>query len=78
MLNENGETVTVQKRHLMSIMEADSIWKSENPKLVAGKSKFASLCPKNVLLTSKLQQNVCVFIYHEHFISAFIDFSPLI
>ena len=48
-------------------MEAYSIYKSEIPKLVAGKSKFASLSHKNVLLKPKLPRNVCLCIYHENF-----------
>ena len=44
MLNKIGETITVQKEHLiMSVMEAYSIWKSQNLKLVPGKPKLASL-----------------------------------
>ena len=65
MLNKNGETITVQKQHLiLSVMEAYSIWKSKHLKLVAGKPKFVSLHPKNVLLTSKLPQNVCLCKHH--------------
>ena len=53
--NEKGEEIVLQKRHLvMSVREAHSIRKTENPNLTAGKSKFASLRPKNVLLTMKI------------------------
>ena len=48
MLNKNGKTKTVQKRHLiMSVMEAYSVWKSKNLKLVAGKPKLGSRFPQN-------------------------------
>jgi len=67
-LNDKGDETTMQKRHLvMSVREAYSIWKADNPNMIAGKSKFASLRPKNVLLTSKLPRNVCVCKHHEKF-----------
>lgn len=35
-----------------------------------GKSKFAELQPKHMLLSSKLPHNVCMCKYHENFIMA--------
>ena len=65
----SGSKVKKQKRHLqMSVMEAYFIWKSENPTIKMGKSKFAQICPPFVQLTSQLPRNVCVCQYHANFI----------
>ena len=66
---ENGHKIKKQKRHLvMSVLEAHSLWKAENPGKKVGKSTFTTLRPKHVLLTSKLPRNVCVCKYHANFI----------
>ena len=49
-------------------MEAYNLWKTENPLVKMGKSKFADLRPKFVQLTSQLPRNVCVCKYHANFI----------
>ncbi|KAJ4444344.1 hypothetical protein ANN_06136, partial [Periplaneta americana] len=60
----------MQIRHLMfSIKVAHEIFSTENGKII-GKSKFAELRPKHVLLSNKLPHNVCLCKYHENFINA--------
>jgi hypothetical protein len=65
---DDGTRVHKQKRHLlMSISEAFSLFAEENPN-ICKISKFASLRPKNVLLSSDTPQNVCGCVYHTNII----------
>ena len=52
----------------MKIGEAYSLFVDENPNVTIGKSKFAELRPKEVLLSSKTSCNICGCIYHENMI----------
>ena len=66
-----GTKTKHQKRHLTSsILEVFALFKEEYPDITVGKSKFADLRPKHVLLSSKLPHNVCLCRYHENFINA--------
>ena len=52
----DNKKIKVQKYHrVMSVMEAYRLFKRDNPTVKVGKSKFAKLRPKNVLLTSNCQ-----------------------
>ena len=62
---EDGTKVRRQKRHLvMTINEAHKEFTHENPLSKVGKSTFASLRPKHVLLNSQMPHNVCGCKYH--------------
>ena len=64
--NEDGKQ-KLQKRHLyMTIKEAYAIFKTENPDIKLGLSKFADLRPPNVLLSSQTPANVCTCVYHQN------------
>lgn len=57
----------VQKRHLtMTVHEAYKCFCHDKPDLVIGKSKFAELRPKHVLLSSQTPTNACLCRYHEN------------
>lgn len=57
----NGEKSKVQARHLTtSINEVYAMFKEANPNIKIGRSKFADLRPKYVLLSSQLPRNVCL------------------
>lgn len=65
--HKNGTKLKMQKRHLyMTVGETFQLFKADNPDYAVGVSKFASLRPKHVLLTSKLPQNVCGCKYHNN------------
>ena len=65
----NSGKIKMQKRHLvMTVAEAYQTFKSEFPNYIIGKSKFASMRPKNVLLTSDMPQNVCGCKYRSNII----------
>ena len=67
--DENGDKHKEQLRILtMTIGEAYSLFVDENPNVTIGKSKFAELRPKEVVLSSKMPCNVCGCIYHENMI----------
>ena len=69
--NEAGEKEKRQARHLTtSVKEAYALFCEEYPETKIGKSKFAELRPKHVLLLNKLPHNVCMCRYHENFIDA--------
>ena len=51
----------MQARYLtMSVNEARALFSEEHPELHIGKSKFADLRPKHVLLSRKVPHNVCM------------------
>ena len=57
----------LQKRHLyMSIKEPYGVFKDKNPNVKIGLTKFSTLRPLNVLLTSQTPSNVCTCPYHQH------------
>ena len=63
----NGTKVTKQKRHLvMTLSEAYNCFKADHPDVQIGKSKFASLRPKWVFLSSQMPENVCGCRYHKN------------
>ncbi len=67
----DGAKRKIQARHLnMSINEVYALFTDTNPTINIGKSKFAELRPKHVLLSSQLPCNVCLCLYHENFIMA--------
>lgn len=56
-----------KKRHLMfSLKEAHSLFQKEHPEVNIGLSKFSSLRPVNVLLSSDTPHYVCLCQYHEN------------
>ena len=68
---DDGTKERRQVRHLTSsIKEVYALFIKEYPHIRVGKSKFADLRPKHVLLCSKLPHNVCLCKYHENFILA--------
>ena len=57
---KNGKKEHLQKRHLLfSLREAHALFLKENPEVKIGLSKFSSLRPLNVLLSS-LCSSLCV------------------
>lgn len=44
--------------------------KKKNPEIKLGASKFASLRPQHVLLSSQMPSNVCTCVYHENYMMA--------
>lgn len=77
IIDDNGKN-KVQIRHLLfSLKEAYAIFSEEYGKVI-GKSKFATLRPKHVMLNNKLPHNVCLCRYHENFISAINSFHKAV
>jgi hypothetical protein len=71
IIRENGGKSKVQARHLTtSVNEVYAMFREIHPDVMIGKSKFAELRPKHVLLSSQLPRNVCLCKYHENFIMA--------
>jgi len=61
LCKEDGTKEKRQKRHLiMTVSESYKEFKSENPICQIGKSTFASLRPKHVLLNSKMLHSLCI------------------
>ena len=59
----------LQKRHLyMPIKETYAVLKDKYPNAKIGISKFASVQPSEVLLSSQVFSNVCTCIYHQNMI----------
>lgn len=64
---QNGKKEHLQKRHMMfSLKETHALFLEENPDVKVGLSKFSSLRPENVLLSSDMPINVCLCSYHEN------------
>ncbi len=64
---DDGTKEKVQKRHLvMTVGEVYKEFKREHEKFQIGKSTFASLRPKHVLLNSQMPHNVCGCKYHNN------------
>ena len=66
---KNGKKEHLQKRHLLfSLREAHALFLKENPEVKIGLSKFSSLRPLSVLLSSEIPRNVCLCLcqYHEN------------
>ncbi|ESO98174.1 hypothetical protein LOTGIDRAFT_174307 [Lottia gigantea] len=64
-----GNKYTKQKRHLVAtITETYKCFTEDNPSADIGKSKFASLRPRWVLLSSEMPHNVCGCKYHSNVI----------
>ena len=56
-----------QKRHLLNnVTETYELFKKDFPDARIGRSRFASLRPKNVLPFDDIPHNVCVFPLHEN------------
>ena len=71
---EDGSKAKMQTKHLQySVKEVHRMFSSDYPDVKIGKSSFAKLRPKHVLLSSKLPHNVCLCKYHENFITAVDD-----
>ena len=70
-VKENGSCTKYQTRHLTSsVNEVFALFQEEYLKVKIGRSKSASLCPTDVLLSSKIPRNVCLCKYHENVIIA--------
>ena len=68
MITANGKE-KLQKKHLyMHIKETYAVCKDKHPNVKIGISKFASLRPSQVLLSSQSPSNVCTCIYHQNMI----------
>ena len=68
VITANGKE-KLQKRHLyMHIKETCAVFKDKHPNVKIGISKFASLQPSQVLLSSQVPSNVCTCIYHQNMI----------
>lgn len=66
--NSTGQKEVFQIQHMvMTIKEAYSLFKEEYPNSVIHISKFYTLRPKYVLLSSQTPHNVCVCRYHANF-----------
>ena len=64
---QNGKKEHLQKRHLMfSLKKVHALFLKDNPKVQIGLSKFSSLPPINVLLSSEMPRNVFMCQYHEN------------
>lgn len=75
---EDGTKIKMQLRHLSSsINETHQMFCSEFGALV-GKSKFAELRPKHVMLSNKMPHNVCLCKYHENFMNAINSFHKFV
>lgn len=65
----DGKKFKERKRHLvMTVAETWEQFKTQYPDVKVGLSKFASLRPKHILLSSQTPQNVCGCIYHSNMI----------
>ena len=68
--DKNRQKVSCQTHHLTaSVMETYALFCKVYPNKI-GKSTFAELRPKHVLLSSELPHNVCLCKYHKNFINA--------
>lgn len=78
--NETNSTIKVQKHHLYTtVNEVHQVFKKENPTIKIGKSSFANLRPKNVLLMAETPTKVCVCQIHANFnylIESLCNISP--
>ena len=64
---KSGKKEHLQKRHMMlSLKETHALFLKDNPDVKIGLSKFSSLRPENVLLSSEMPVNVCLCSYHEN------------
>ena len=64
---EGGKKRHLQKRHLLySLKEVHALFLKENASIKIGLSKFCSLRPVNVLVSSSTPGNVCCCQYHEN------------
>lgn len=67
---EDGKKIKMQNRHLFSnVLETYALFCDEFGTII-GKSKFAELRPKHVLLSCQTPENVCLCKYHENYILA--------
>lgn len=67
IVRSQGKKTKLQKRHLIwSLKETHAMFKKENADCKIGLSKFSSLRPCNVLLSSKLPRTVCLCQQHEN------------
>nr|XP_047127742.1 uncharacterized protein LOC101237623 [Hydra vulgaris] len=67
----------IQKRHLqLTLREAHKRFQQSYKNVKIGKSKFASLCPKHVLLCAETPHNVCVCSIHYNFIHVVNVLAP--
>lgn len=64
---KGGKKEHLQKRYLLfSLKEAHALFLKDNPTVKIGLSKFSSLRPVNVVLSSSMPRNVCCCQYHEN------------
>ena len=61
---KNGKRKEQKQVLATTLAETQSLFVGENPTIIVGKSKFAALWPAEVLLLSKMPNNVCGCIYH--------------
>ena len=66
-MKENGSRTKYQTRHLTSsVNKIFALFQEEYQKVKIDRSKFGSLGPADVLLSSKIPRNVCLCKYHEN------------
>ena len=68
--NEVGKEKFQKQHMIMFVKEAYAIFKEEKPDIKIGLSRFSSLRPQHVLLSSQMPANVCTCVYHENFMMA--------
>ncbi|CAF2040481.1 unnamed protein product [Rotaria magnacalcarata] len=67
VVNDDGNKTTYQKRILLyTIREAYVLFLTEHAGISLGRTVFAELCPKHVVVTSSMAHRVCVCIYYEN------------
>lgn len=67
--NDDGSKEKRQKRHMvMTLSESYKLFGTDNSSVNIGKSSFAALRPKHVLLVSNMPHNVCGCRYHNNVI----------
>ena len=65
-VRQDNKKEHLQKRHLLcSLQETFAIFVKDNPTVKISLSKFASLRPVNVKLSSDMPRDVCLCKYHE-------------
>ncbi len=66
-VRSEGKKIKLQKRHLLwSLKEVYALFQKEHPNINISLSKFCSLRPVNVLLSSAMPRDVCLCQYHEN------------
>ena len=68
LITANGKEKLQKSNLYMHIKETYAVFKDKHPNAKIGISKFVSLGPSQVLLSSQVLFNVCTWIYHQNMI----------